>query len=191
MAQMGLESAQNELVVLQSQSESFRDAITKANTLALKLQEQLALSEGKVRQLQQCLGEAKADVERWRMMTDQMQQERDVAQRAITSQGVSKLVENVFTEMHRTAKVHREAAYWMGRYHQSFPNQDRRESQFIDREFTHLMNTQLRGGRFPIPMDAVWVQRELTPGASSSRARQAETPLSGHPVVPPPPRRPE
>jgi hypothetical protein len=144
-----------------------------------------------VRQLQQRLGEARADVERWRMMTDQMQQERDVAQRAITSQGVSKLVENVFVEMHRTAKVHREAAYWMGRYHQSFPNEDRQQSQFIDREFTHLLNTQLRGGRFPIPMNAVWVQRGLTPGASSSGARPEETSLIGHPIVPPPPGRQE
>lgn len=80
VAQAGLENAQNELVLLQSQSKAFREAISKANSLALKLQERLALSEEKGRQSQQHLGEAKADVERWRMMTDQMQQERDVAQ---------------------------------------------------------------------------------------------------------------
>ena len=89
-------------------------------------------------------------------------------------------------EMHQIEKVHWEAAYWMGHYHQSFPNEDRQQSQFIDREFTHLLNTQLCGGRFPIPMNAVWVQRGLKPGASSSRARPEETPLIGHPIVPPP-----
>ena len=89
------------------------------------------------------------------MMTDQMQQEQDVAQRAITQQGVSRLVENVFAEMHRLAKVHREAGYWMGLYYQAVPDEDRRETQFIDKEFTQLLNAQLRRGRFPIPMEAV------------------------------------
>ena len=59
------------------------------------------------------------------MMTDQMQQERDVAQRTITSQGVRKLVENVFMEMHQMEKVHQEVSYWMGCYHQAFLNEDR------------------------------------------------------------------
>lgn len=125
VAQAGLENAQNELVLLQSQSEAFREEISKANSLALKLQERLALSEEKGRQSQRHLGEAKVDVERWRMMTDQMQQEWDVAQRAITQQGVSRLVENVFAEMHWLAKVHRETSYWMGRYYQAVPDEDR------------------------------------------------------------------
>ena len=62
------------------------------------------------------------------MMSNQMQQERDVAQRVITAQGVSKLVENVFVEMHQMAKVHWEATYWMRHYYQAFPNEDRQES---------------------------------------------------------------
>ena len=37
MAQMGLESAQNELVLLQSQSESFNEVIEKLNSLSLNL----------------------------------------------------------------------------------------------------------------------------------------------------------
>ena len=61
----------------------------------------------------------------------------------------------------------------------------------MDREFTHLLNTQLCGGRFPIPMDVVWVHMGLTPRASSFGARLEETPLIGHPVVPPPPGRQE
>lgn len=187
VAQVGLESAQNELILLQSQSEAFREAISKANSLALKLQERLALSEEKGRQSQRHLGEAKADVERWQMMTDKMQQERDVAQRAITQHGVSRLVENVFAKMHRLAKVHREVGYWMGHYYQAVPDEDRWEKQFIDKEFTQLLNAQLRGGRYLIPMEAVWTRRGLTPGASSSGARPEETPLIGHPVVPPPP----
>ena len=64
MAQVGLENAENELVLLQSQSEAFREAISKENSLALKLQERLALSEEKGRQSQRRLGEAKVDVER-------------------------------------------------------------------------------------------------------------------------------
>ena len=89
-------------------------------------------------------------------------------------------------EMHQTEKVHQEVAYWMGRYHQSFSNEHRQQSQFIDGEFKNLLNKQLCGGRFPIPMDVLWVQRELTPRASSSRARPEETPLIGQPIAPPP-----
>lgn len=59
------------------------------------------------------------------MMTDQMQQEWDVAQRVIIAQGASKLVENVFVKMHLLEKVHQEAAYWMGRYYQAFLDEDR------------------------------------------------------------------
>ena len=106
-------------------------------------------------------------------------------------QGVSKLVENMFVEMHQMTKVHWEATYWMGHYHQSFPNEDRQQSQFIDREFTHLLNTQLRGGRFPIPMDVMWTCRVLRPGASLSGAKPEEMPLIGHPILPPPLGRPE
>lgn len=65
VVQVGLENSQNELVLLQLQSETFRDVIAKENSLALKLQEWLALSEEKGRQAQWQLGEAKADVERW------------------------------------------------------------------------------------------------------------------------------
>ena len=72
MVKDDLASTQNELVLLQSQFESFREAIAKENSLALKLKEQLALSEGKVRQLPQCLGEAKVGIEHWQMMIDQM-----------------------------------------------------------------------------------------------------------------------
>ena len=124
MAQVNLESSKNELVLLQSQFESFREAIAKENSLSLKLQEWLVLSEGKVRQLQQHLGEEKADVECWRMMTDQMQQEQDVAQLVITAPKVNKLVENVFVEIHQMVKVHQEATYYMGCYYQAFPNED-------------------------------------------------------------------
>lgn len=92
----------------------------------------------------------------------------------------------MFAEMHWLAKVHREAGYWMGHYYQAFPDEDRRETQFIDKEFTQLLNAQLRGGRFPIPMEAVWKRRGLTPGASSSGTRLEETLVIGHPVVPPP-----
>ena len=51
MAQVDLESTQNGLMLLESQSESFKEVIAKANSLELKLQDRLALSEGKVREL--------------------------------------------------------------------------------------------------------------------------------------------
>lgn len=74
----------------------------------------------------------------------------------------------------------------MGCYYQAFPNEDGWETQFIDNEFMQLLNAQLRGGRFPIPMEAVWTHRELILRALSSSARLEETPLIGHPEVPPP-----
>lgn len=74
----------------------------------------------------------------------------------------------------------------MGRYYQAVPDGDRKETQFIHKEFTQLLNTQLRGGKFLIPMEVVWTCRGLTPGASSFGARPKETPLIGHRVVPPP-----
>ena len=61
----------------------------------------------------------------------------------------------------------------------------------MDREFIQMSNVELHGGRFPIPMDVVWVHRGLTLGASSSRSRLEETPLIGHPILPAPLVRPE
>ena len=58
------------------------------------------------------------------MQTNQMQQEQDVAEEALTALGVNKLVENVFMEMHQMMKVHQEATYWMGCYYHVFLNED-------------------------------------------------------------------
>lgn len=61
----------------------------------------------------------------------------------------------------------------------------------MDREFTQLLNAQLRSGRFPIPMDAVWIRRGLTLGASSSRVGFEEMLVIGQPSLSPSPRRPK
>ncbi len=57
------------------------------------------------------------------MVTNQMQQEWYVVQWAITMLGINKLVDNVFVNMQWTKKVHQEAMYYMGLYHQSLPKE--------------------------------------------------------------------
>ena len=58
-------------------------------------------------------------------------------------------------EMQRTSKVHQEVMYYMGLYHQVVPMEKQQGTQFLDRHFNHLFNSQLHSGKFPIPMDSL------------------------------------
>ena len=126
-----------------------------------------------------------------KMLANRYERERDIAQRTTTIPGAERLRAEMKDVMEQLVRVAREAAYYMGLYHQAVPLEQRRGVVYSEKHFMEQINTLLRRGNIPIPMDTLWAGVRMTPGASSSGTGSEGMPLIGHPILPPPPGRPE
>ena len=157
----------------------------KTNAIAYQSQNQLNAANARITRFMNQMHEVKHERESWKMTVNTYKAKRDIAQQATTIPGAAKLQADVNEVREKSEKLAREAAYYMGLYHQAVPPEHRRGVSFSDRMFITQMNTLLRRGHIPILMDTIWGSARLTPGASSSRTAQIGAPPTENPDVPP------
>ena len=159
--------------------------MAKTNAIAYQSQNQLQAANARITRFMNQMHEVKHERESWKMTTNTYKAERDIAQQVTIVPGATKLQADVNEVREKSEKLAREAAYYMGLYHQAVPPEHRRGVSFSDRMFITQMNTLLRRGHIPIPMDTIWGSARLTPGASSSGTAQTGAPPTKNPDVPP------